>query len=336
MRKASSVISENREWVFSGIGVAIVLAFIPTLISGFSKIPSMLVPDVIVRVQVVENTLPPDIAEWFKKIPAANRDAELLYKTKGISNRETRKDALVGDALKPLISPIAKKLDFYYNKGFKKYIVELENQSNKPVSDAKLRLDNVYALWSADAEGTFLSPDARLQLISQIEKGHSNDSIVLSKLPTLPAKSDLKLVLYADNYSSLFNKLEFSVSGHSSDVRTVRQLEDSLLADWAANPHKPFEIIIFILLIGGYSSWAFGMPIYHNKLSQIRRDASAKALYAAGCRFAYLRKDDEAMLLLKRAVDTGYSNNKAALSDPNLNDLRNREDFQNLFPNSKD
>lgn len=70
-------------------------------------------------------------------------------------------------------------------------------------------------------------------------------------------------------------------------------------------------------------------------LQRLRRISIKRAvpalLYDTGCQLAKKGRPEEAMVLLRQAVESGYSNRAHAKQDIDLEGLRNRDDFQELF-----
>ena len=108
------------------------------------------------------------------------------------------------------------------------------------------------------------------------------------------------------------------------------EVENGVLVDWYVNPYKLFGIILIILPII-LLLILLALPKATKYFGKIE---SKNIFYNRGCKLAVAGNPDDAMVLLKQAVESGYTNRDHALKDVDLESLREREDFNRLFEKS--
>jgi len=72
--------------------------------------------------------------------------------------------------------------------------------------------------------------------------------------------------------------------------------------------------------------------VRHLEMTVALRPNDSNVLYNAACTYAVLRKKEEAINLLRRALIAGYANPDWPRQDPDLNLLHNDPEFLILFP----
>jgi len=320
---------KNRLWKWIGDnspalqGIAALIIIFGVLLTLPNFISNYFRPDVIVRYQILESTMPPDLGEWLSEIKS------------GLDSRWETKITEENEGLASAIkSPVIKKIGYGKNN-IEKFIITIMNQSDNVLSDANLRINNIYKFWKADANGTFLSSSERAKLVDEMTKGYedkgtSGNFLILSNLPVLPPNTTLELILYGE--FNPHHSLTINVPGYVSDLREIRKVEDSWLIDIYQNPWRYIGVLlvliyILVMLISFYS-------LYISRKSV--KKAIPNTLYNTGCKLAKSGRDEEAMILLKQAVESGYSKRDHAKKDTDLKKLHDREDFEKLFSEPND
>ena len=154
--------------------------------------------------------------------------------------------------------------------------------------------------------------------------------VILSSLPTLPPDASIEVVLYGT--INKHSEPTLIVIGHTSDVKEVRSVEESWFLGLYQNP---WELLIWIPL----PTYLVTLLLfaYLRRLRRVSvKQAIPATLYDTGCQLAKNGRADEAMVLLRQAVESGYTNRAHAKQDVDLESLRDRDDFQELFSEPKD
>ncbi len=299
-------------------GLVALILVVSALLAMPSFVGKLFRPDVLLRYRAVETTIPRDLSEWLNQI-----HREVSWRPSLDLGEEN------ADLAEILSNPVSKKLGDV-GANVEKLVLELTNQSDAAVSGAKLRVEGVLQLWGADAKGTFLTTPESTNLLDAVAKGYSNDSVILSSLPTLPPDASLEVVLYGT--INKHSEPTLNIVGHTSDVRKIQSVEESWFIELYQSPWK----LLIWIPVPAYVA----MILFFAYLRRLRRISVKQALpttlYNTGCKLAKQGRAEDAMVLLRQAVESGYTNRTHAKQDVDLESLRSRDDFRELFSEPKD
>jgi serine/threonine protein kinase/tetratricopeptide (TPR) repeat protein len=129
-------------------------------------------------------------------------------------------------------------------------------------------------------------------------------------------------------YIPLHNTMERL--GRSEEARELRQRLTGVLQQQLEL--VPEDVRARILLAGNYASLGDEGPAAAElQIAVALRPKDSNILYNAACTYGLLKKKQEAMEMVKRAVDAGYHNIDWIARDPDLSILRNEPEFQRLI-----
>lgn len=301
-------------------GIAAILIILTTLSAIPIGIVKLLRPDIIVRVNNDKSTIPSDLIKFNEDISRLFEwDIDEFQKIK----EGNKKLAAILD------NPVLKRLN-NPNVTFDKARIEIINQSSNVISGLRIRVDRVFSLWGFDIKGTFLQETEAEKYMSEFKDELKDHSVVFPELPSLPPNSSIII--------SLFGNLELleptiMSAGHSYSLINIVEAEDGILIDFSNNPLKYIflfiAIIPIILLVLGF--------IWTRVRKRVIKNETKYIFYNKACDLANAGKSDEAMLVLKLAIEAGYVNRQHILKDEDLESLRERRDFIELFdkPNNQ-
>lgn len=273
-------------------------------------------PDIIVRVKLEKETIPPDLEHWLMEFGRVVRWQENTLRAKQNVQQEL---AEIFD------HPVAKKLpDPIRELDLDRLTLAIVNQSANVASGLRLRLDNVYQLWSAETTGTFLTPKEQVAIRDQIINGYRDRTIIVPSLVPIPPDSSLEISLYGNLESA---EPTLNIVGYSVALRKIVEVEDGLLVHWYLNPLKLLlwmPSVIFVLIVVSVTVW-------ERAKRQTIIKATKNILYDSACSAAREGRVDDAMALLRQAVIAGYSNLEHVKNDSDLRALHGRADFEALF-----
>jgi hypothetical protein len=202
-------------------------------------------------------------------------------------------------------------------------------------------------IWDLKLRGTFLTDQETNNFLEKIKSFQASqpENLVLPELPALPPRSRLQIEIYGDfgltsgNPSFLEDivNADISVQGASYKIQRISEIEGSWIVDWYQNPYKAFPLLSFLILIiyglAVSTPWLWKrvrIKIIAQEAPNIIKRAIPIAIYNLACQAAIAQEADEAMILLKKAFEEGFSDKEYAKQDPNLNLLQQRDDFQKL------
>lgn len=295
-------------------GVAALVVVIGALIAIQSYVSKAIRPDVVIRLNIDVSTVPPDLIDF-------NKDVSRLFNLKGYEFEELKgSKRLLADLLN---NPVAKRLDTWGNP-FDKARIEIINQSEDVISGLRLRLDNVFNYWGFEISGTYLEPAEAAKFKDLFSEDVSNKTIIFPELPTMPPNSSLEIIIYGD-----IDSLNPSITavGQSYIIKNVVEVEDGFFIDIYENPYRYLAVAIgftplFLVVLS---------LIWAKVRKRVIVNETKYVFYNRACELAVEGDAENAIVLLRQAVDAGYDNFKHALKDDDLESLKEREDFSSLF-----
>jgi hypothetical protein len=224
------------------IGALAAVPAVPTLLGAPGFVAAKVRPDVLIRFDIEESTIPKDLQEFASETARSFLVAQSPPVSSAAINAKSSANAYTEEFLGK-VSRRAGKIDMAR--------IEVVNQTNESIGDLFIRLDNVFSLWGIEASGSFLSQadaeafTAKLAPIlndSSIRIMQKDTSVKLPKLPSLPPGSSMELTVYGN--------LEYLkpvvTTGRSSAIREVVEVEDGSLIQLINNPSR---VIAFVPLL---------------------------------------------------------------------------------------
>jgi len=295
-------------------GIAAIVFIIGVFITIPSFVTKALRPDLVVRVNIDDSTIPPDMIQFNKDVShLLNWDADTFQ----VIKEQNKKLADILD------DPVLKRLDTP-SLEFDKARVEVINQSNSVISGLRIRFDNVFSLWGVDISGTFLGETEVDRFKAVLKDGIKGNSIILPELPTIPPNSSIEIILFG-NLDLL--KPTITTVGHSFSVTEIVEVENGFLVGWY---QKPIYAVSFLLIFLPFILSILGV-IWTNVRRRVVSNEKKNIFYNRACELAVGGNADDAMIVLRQAVEAGYSNRQHAIKDEDLESLRERKDFIELF-----
>jgi hypothetical protein len=286
-------------------------------------------PDLLVKFNVEKSTVPPDYRKF-----AENSALFFLFEKQTPELRSKVVNIFDGQPDESFLEKVR-----YRANNIDKAQINITNQSSKEISGVKIRLDNVFALWNAEINGSFLDK-AEIELLrkklSHSISGNANigsvldsSSVVFPEFPALPPGSSIELTIFGDLSLA---KPVIVANGQSSEIKEIVEVEDSSIVQLVNNPGKILFSMLPLLLL----FFLLGRSIYEHFSEKQKKILHQSLLYNMACKLAINDNPDGAMLVLDEAVRHGYANHQHALSDEDLASLRERNDFNELFPRHHD
>jgi tetratricopeptide (TPR) repeat protein len=119
--------------------------------------------------------------------------------------------------------------------------------------------------------------------------------------------------------------------GKSEVARRFREMEMLVLERQLEM--VPEDVRARVLLAADYANIGrIDDAIRHAEMAVALRPSDSSVLYNAACTYGVLRKKSEALVMLKRAKEAGYSNDHWPRQDPDLMCLHGDPVFDTLFP----
>ncbi|MCG8094134.1 MAG: hypothetical protein JAZ17_11005 [Candidatus Thiodiazotropha endolucinida] len=293
--------------------VAALAVIISASFAGWSYVNRSYSPELTVRLNIDESTIPEDLTNFTKEV--------VLF-------LEWDKDKLLGAEDNP-------RIDSILNSSVIKRIqaspltldrahIEVINNSEKIISGVRVRLDNIHSFWGIEVEGTFLDNAEASKFRDSLKDVHTNQSVILPELPPLPPNSSLSLSVFG---SIGILKPFVTTDGQRYTMIEVVEVENGQIIEWY---QKPWLLLTWLPIFVGalYIFLVLGWAALRRRVIE---NAKKNILYDTGCELAISGNADEAMVLLNEAVNSGYSNRQHALNDHDLESLRDRDDFIFLF-----
>lgn len=216
---------ENRQWVFSGIGILVISLVLDSVSQGYIS-RWFTGPDIVLKVDFTEENLPEDFDEWLKLYSMRSRDREnlidvidLALETENIKlSTEIGLEyiqEIIQDPVTIRISEMLYSGNFYID--FDNFHITLINQSNRPIENLVMRVDGVRKIWGEKIDGTFITQKDSNQIKENFEFGNSH--LVLPELPVIPPNSSIEIMLYGDIDPNA--KIQLESSDNSLEFRHV-------------------------------------------------------------------------------------------------------------------
>lgn len=295
-------------------GMAAAVVILSALILLIPHITKTMRPDILVRINVNKDTLPNDLSEWLQDL---SRFIEWnRYSLKEMNESNPKLYAIFENS-------VFKKYNVY-NRKFDKLQIEFTNQTNNAISGIRLKFEIIYSFWGAKVTGTFLRANDIQVFEAEILKGFNNSSIILPELPTLPPSSMLQIEIYG-NIGPI--KPIMTAIDHSFSIIEMTEVQKGFLIELYKNPYVAILLIIAGILI----LLLILIPVSTNIINNKINNKIKNIFYNTACKEAIKGNSDDAMVLLNQAVRAGYSDRDHALNDNDLECLREREDFKELF-----
>jgi hypothetical protein len=194
------------------------IAALLIIIAAVATLPTLLIsltrPDIILRFSLNETTVPDDLRQWLKEfVHVFQLNEKMLIPGENVHQ----------EFASILRNPVVKKIQESMRTP-NQLTVAIINQTSRPTSGLRLRLDNVYTLWGVETEGDFLSPNEQRDIQNRIIEGYLDRKVIISSLPDIPPNSSLKILLYGDLEIAVPT---LNVVGYSMVVRKIIEVEDS-------------------------------------------------------------------------------------------------------------
>lgn len=328
-------IAQNKKWIFSGVGCALPSFFILSILAPLATVVSqrLLPAPVILRATIIEDTTPQDLKDWISLASATKVDVIEENSNENLSESDEliRQNQVyrANEFSSLLNSPVVKKLRKSRRYDIDKIVLEINNNSRETISDVQLRVDSLYSLWSIEAEGPFLTPSKRKELLGRAIESYSNNALIFESLPEIPARSSLQIIVYGDIYKDSFHSggVSLRTPGKTNRIKPVYSVEDSTFVRIQRRPVQFFSLVFITAFSIGWQGVLWWPTI--------KKRIKAKALYQTAGEFALNGKNEIAMSLLYKAVKAGWSKKEYAMNDREFKSLKEREDFQKLFSSKK-
>jgi len=313
----------KRFWIWSAEnknslqGIVLIFAIVTTVIVVPSAIIQFFRADLLVRVNIDKNAIPEDVILFNKKISK-------FFQWNFEKLREDMPSKLIDNIVD---DPVLQRLGY---PGLPEEVayIELINQSESVISGVRVVFNRAHVLWGVGITGEYLSETEVNKFKAKLNDGLRTGSIVLPVLPDIQPGSSIKLLLYGD-----VDNIETKITsvGYSNSITTLIEVEDGMLI-WIYR--NPLVFLIAFIVPVFYIVLMIASPIWLKVRRNIIRNEKKYIFYDNACELAIKSKHDDAMILLRQAVEAGYSNRHHALNDKDLAPLRGRSDFQQLFNES--
>lgn len=297
------------------------LAAVAAILGAVAAIPYFLFKwvqaDLVVSVTAEAATMPPSLEQWIE-------DASLELKMLPVTPEE-EVDPYISLRQLQITGPLdPSRVDHLWRATETSRIrIDVSNGTDQIISGARLRLDRAFPLWGVNLIATFLTDEEidRWQKDVSIELGGS--SLVLPELPPLPPNSAVTVVAYGDVADATVSG---TVPGSAFRVvRTVR-VQDKGLVSLAIRGYRLvllFLLVILVLILPGI--WG-GMRLE----KAVWKRAHKHITYDLACKEALEGRKESSLSLLKAAVSKGYENYYHMRTDPDLEILRDMDEFKKI------
>jgi len=264
-------------------------------------------------------TMPQDLSDW-------SDDAARVLDPDGFDLSKTGLKAWRLDQMRSLMSsPTAQGLrDPRVNpRRIGRLSLQVQNQSPTTISGVRIRLDEISNVWDVSINGTFIEDKVAREFRDRIGPVHGLQSLVLPELPPIPPESILNVLVYGDME---FARPSISVQGATLTTENVVKMRDS----WALRLYRdPFPIYILLVF-----SLFILYPVIAGTWPHVRRRIIKRAgpgiIYDLACAEAKLDNGDQALWLLQKAFQLGYTDTAHAEKDEDLTSIRGRQEFKDL------
>lgn len=289
-------------------GLAALLGILATLVAGIAFLPRFLRPDLLVFVDTETNTTPKEVVEW------ARGAARYLRKQPTQEPSPTARDLATAKT--------AQKLEEWYHD-FERVNLQVRNQSNRELEGIRLRVDNIGSLWSAGVSGPFLTDAEASSFLNKVP-GARDEGLTLPPLPSIPPKSYIEVSLQVSQ--ARFAQVNATAEGVSIEVKPVIELPSS----WVLENYRDPSLLIFFTISLIVPLGLIFTFFYSLVRARIVRRSAPTVLYNVACKAAVAGDTDDAFVLLRAAFRIGYTDKAHARRNPDLERLRQRNDFKEL------
>lgn len=346
-----------REWIASNSSLlqgiaAIVLALsilLPALAFFWQAFRS---PNLVLQVTWKDNTVPPGLLEWGRNLgraavalpePPAPRAGQSFVESMATSSYKELQQLvdsrfgkrLIVDFSKLGVSSdiVARISSTYLADEVHRLTLDIANTGDEPIQDVVLNVSGVIRLLDINIAAAFLTEDGIEKLEDEIlsravEKLSAREGlfefrtdVAIHALPEIPAKSSFVIELYGIIASS--SRGELTAPGAASRVlREITVEEGSLAYFLFGEPSLLFPALGVLLALFLLSATVLG--------GIIAGKTKPTMLYELAGNEAKEGRDANAIVLLQKAFDVGFTDKSKAKQDKNLESLYEREDFKKL------
>lgn len=316
---------EGNSATLQGIAAATVI------IAALVTVPAYLLratgADVTISVRKQESTLPSGLADWSSSAASALRN--LRPGPDMESFQADRIEQLTRDN-------IAERLRSYRLPHIDKLTVTITNQTDRTLAGARLRVEGITYFWGTRVSGNFLTYQEAMDFQQKLDSpGTARASVdafarewILPELPPLPPRSALSIEVYGS--VSKYTTASLSVASATVASQEVVEISKSWLVDLQLNPWKLGFLLPLLFLGLTACAGLFAQFVWPILNRRIVARATPGILYNAACQEAKRNRLDSAIQLLQAAFVAGFRDRAHARQDPDLELLRDQEEFRRL------
>jgi hypothetical protein len=297
------------------------LAALTIVLGGLAGAPLLLYkwlqPDIIITVANQSSTMPPALKKWTEEASSIIRDLR--------EPDEGQKDPYRSFRHLQNTGPLKREREKerWATMQTAKMRIDLVNQTNRVIPGVRLRLDGAYPVWGVFLEAAFLTDKEIVTWHQSASFEDRGPTIVLPELPPIPPNSAMNIIAYGylDNA-----KVFATVSGASYKIIATITIEDKWPASWIIRPYLfwfPLVMVIGLIIII--------VIAFLEKSKQLTLRAAKKFIpYNLACKEALSGRKESAIVLLEEAIAAGYDDFQHMRVDPDLESLREMEEFKVL------
>jgi hypothetical protein len=183
-----------------------------------------------------------------------------------------------------------------------------------------VRVANIFGFSQVALVGDFLTDREVKDFDDGADAQNGISSVVLPDLPAIPAQGVVTVSVYGDGEVA---DVAMSAPGRSVRIRKMTKVEDSMPVRIARDPLPTVWLVTCVLALLGPVVWVWVVQ------SAVEKKFPGK-LYDLACEEAKAGSTDSAVVLLRKAFETGYSNKTHARTDADLSALRELPEFKSL------
>lgn len=294
------------------------LAAVAAILAAIAAVPFLLSkwlqPEVTIKVTAESPTMPPDLEDWISEATLILRALPGPPDDAADPHRSLRKLQGTGP-----LDPIRVERSWgLFQPG--RLRVDVANQADRVIPGIRLRLERAYPAWGVSLAATFLTADEVTvwQKASSVE--NAGPAMVLPELPPIPPRSAVTITAFGDVADA---DVSATVPGASFKIVPTVRVEDSGLIALILRPYwVPLAVLLAAMAV------LAGLATFEKATwRRARRNVS----YNLACSEAKAGRKEGALALLQEAVGAGYNNFQHMRNDPDLEGLRENDDFKKLI-----
>lgn len=294
-------------------GLAAVAAILASLAAVPFLMSKWLQPEVTIKITAESPTMPPALEEWISEATRILKHLPRVPKDDPDPYQSLRKLQATGP-----LDPIRDGMSWRLSQPGR-LRVEIANQADRVIPGVRLRLEHAYPVWGITLAATFLTAEEVTVWKKGLAAENAGPAMVLPELPPIPPRSAVVITAFGDVADVVVSA---AVPGTSFKLIQTVRVEDKGPIALVLRPYwLPLPVgLVALAVLAGFAIFE----------KAIWRRARRYITYNLACEEAKAGRKEGAVALLQEAVDAGYSNLRHMQNDPDLQELREIDDFKKL------